>query len=171
MRNRAGRAERAQRSHNAGKNAGLSRQPRTARLGWRCRRGPGLGTPSRYAERPLDGWEPDPRGRWHPCLVTDVGAFLTYTPGAWRIRRAPDTAHPYPRHRERGAGSLAHGPGRPPTVGSLSRTSCDGRAGTSGQRVGAWAPVPSFPWLPTISNGRGPPAPAVPCGRSATSTP
>ena len=44
---------------------------------------------------PSIGWEPDPRGRWHPCLVTDVGAFLTYTAEASPIRRAPDTAPPY----------------------------------------------------------------------------
>jgi hypothetical protein len=41
------------------------------------------GTPSRYAERPLDWVE---EGPLHPCLVTDVGAFVVIPPKrAWRI--------------------------------------------------------------------------------------
>jgi len=35
------------------------------------------------------------RGRWHPCLVTDAGVS-SYTAEAWRIRRAPVSAPPYP---------------------------------------------------------------------------
>jgi WhiB family redox-sensing transcriptional regulator len=37
------------------------------------------GTPNRYAERPLNWVEEGPLGT-HPCLVTDVGAFLLIPP-------------------------------------------------------------------------------------------
>ena len=117
----------------------------------------GEGTPSRYAERPLDWVE---EGPLHPCLVTDVGAFPVIPPKCgeavapghspavpWRGERGggpvgSDALRLTPRRTEKSAGSsVPRGPVRPGrALGADAKRPALRRAGrvTSDPRWATW---------------------------------
>jgi hypothetical protein len=117
----------------------------------------GEGTPSRYAERPLDWVE---EGPLHPCLVTDVGAFSVIPPKCgeavapghslavpWRGERGggpvgSDALRSTPRRTEKSAGSsVPRGPVRPGRAfGADAKRPALRRAGrvTSDPRWATW---------------------------------
>ena len=91
--------------------------------------------------------------------MTNVGAFPTFTSGAWRIRRAPVTAPPYRGEvNEALVAWLMTAPDVPdetlPLEDFLRRPEWHQPAACRGL-----APARSSQWLPTTSSGLGPSAP------------